>query len=938
MDKLTSKQEAFVRQMTEGAEYARRGFDLLLQRHDFERFFDALSAVGLFAAEQNPRPVPGDKPGFYSVPYWEPLKYLEAVAKLSGERSDTILAKKVMNVLRRVSNWRDSDGAGRDNYHTYHAFARILGLVPITVVTSEDIELIPTWLHGRFDRSMVAFALAEGTLRRFIDSASPDDWRKACRIVEHCVSLRWVDDRWGGAAKTPVTVVDDFWLKRIIDATAGPLGGKAGRDAALIFLARLRETYSRDLPGSDSSISRPAIEDHPQNHTYGGPNNRLVEALRDVLLGWSLEDPLTGQAFVEDLLRDEAEIARRVGIHVLDARFQTMRGTYLKYVGNGLFSRGHLHELYKLLSGHFHEFTADELSATLNAIRAIAAPPQSPDPALALKYVQRQWLSAIKGRGCQEADDWYAELLADSTLGPPSTHPDFAVFTQITHGFGPTPYSVQELVAFARDASLVERLNAFTQPSSWDGPTTHSLVETLIEATAVDPETFLGLLGAFRKANRPYQYGVIVGLKKLWEAEGDTVAAVNWNDAWPELIGFFEELICGNAIWNETIPEGREFAANRDLIPPVIAEFLRAGTRKDEKAYNPALLPRGWELVKILVERSTSYTDPDNFEPMNQAINTPKGKAIEALIDHALRVCRISDNETGGHTTEWSEMAPVFDHELGKCHNGNYDFSTLAAAYVAHIHYMDQTWCARNLEKIFPVESPVNCRCALDGLSFASPSKPIYKLLQRAGVVDWALRHVPEQSRARENILQRLALAFLWGEETLDSPRFMYIFEGTRVGDMEQIAKYFWAVNSQLSSAAQREKVLAFWAECLQRSQNLAALPTEFFSTLSMLACYVSSIGECEESLMTAVAPHVGAYYNINLFLKELNRLIDTSPGATSRVLEAVVNADIPYIDFEKTLAELLKKLAARSETRLDAIRYVNRLGLMDLYRELTEV
>ena len=231
------------------------------------------------------------------------------------------------------------DGTGRDNYHTYHSFAKIFGLVPPRVVTLEDVDLIPTWLQGRFDRSLVAFAFADGALHRFIDSASPEDWTKACRMIEHCTSLRWVDKKWGGDTKTPVTAVEDFWLKRIIDTTASVLGTKVGRDAAAIFLTRLRETYSQVTTRLDTSIWRPAIEEHPQNHSSGGPENRFVEGLRDVLLSWNQQAPLASQAFVEDLLRDEAEIARRVGIHVLDVRFETMRDTYHKVVGTGLFSQ-----------------------------------------------------------------------------------------------------------------------------------------------------------------------------------------------------------------------------------------------------------------------------------------------------------------------------------------------------------------------------------------------------------------------------------------------------------------------------------------------------------------------------------------------------------------------------------------------------------------------
>ena len=62
-----------------------RGFELLLNRSDFEEFFDALAEANLFDPAKNPAPVQGDKAGFFWVPGWEPLAYLEAVARVSGE-------------------------------------------------------------------------------------------------------------------------------------------------------------------------------------------------------------------------------------------------------------------------------------------------------------------------------------------------------------------------------------------------------------------------------------------------------------------------------------------------------------------------------------------------------------------------------------------------------------------------------------------------------------------------------------------------------------------------------------------------------------------------------------------------------------------------------------------------------------------------------------
>jgi hypothetical protein len=39
---------------------------------------------------------------------------------------------------------------------------------------------------------------------------------------------------------------------------------------------------------------------------------------------------------------------------------------------------------------------------------------------------------------------------------------------------------------------------------------------------------------------------------------------------------------------------------------------------------------------------------------------------------------------------EWRELEPLFDAELAQCCAGNFEFSALAGAYIANLHYMSQ--------------------------------------------------------------------------------------------------------------------------------------------------------------------------------------------------------------------------------------------------------
>ncbi len=232
--------------MKEGEDRERLGFDLLLQRSDFPTFFDGLAEEGLFDPSRNPGPVEADKPGYYRVPDWPPLHYLEAVARFAGDNADTRLAEKVKVVIRSVSEWRDSNDEPRDNYRTWWFFAKILSLLPSSTVSQAEIDLVPIWLRGQFDRMMAGHALADGALRKFLASDNRDDLAKACRLLYHLTVVQFVRESPEAEQNRiePRPVFEVYWLKELINATAADFGKKAGKDGADIFLDRVTTVFA----------------------------------------------------------------------------------------------------------------------------------------------------------------------------------------------------------------------------------------------------------------------------------------------------------------------------------------------------------------------------------------------------------------------------------------------------------------------------------------------------------------------------------------------------------------------------------------------------------------------------------------------------------------------------------------------------------------------
>lgn len=940
MSQILSKQKLFINRMSENQEQANWGFEILLKRQDFADFFDHLREANLFSPEHNSGPIPAEDPGYVRIPYWSALDYLEAVAKQAGDNNDIQLAKKVMEIIRSVSSYRDPDGGSRDNYHTYRKFAEILDLLPTAAITSDDLQFIQVWLSSKFDRGGVGHALDLGALRKFLASESPEDWQKACKVLIYCTAIFWPDERGlGKGRKKAVSVVDDYWLKKLINHHSSVFGIKLGGESAKIFRDRICEVFGEEFGDLPTYLSRPAVEDHPQNHSWDRVVNCMVEGLRDVLLSWIDNDPEKATIFIAEILADNNEMIRRIAIFVLGQRWSVLKSLYSGIVSPQLFESRNIHELYNLLKERFIEFSESEKAATFEAIRALSVSSNHEEPDRLLRQIQRNWLSAIAGKGYEPADSWFRELDADQSTGELSKHPDFHSYMETWSGPGPSPFTSQELLAFAENGSLIERLNEFQEPNTWRGPSIKALVDSLEEAVGIEPRKFLILLPLFLSAKRPYQYGVIKGFKRLWETPTERKQHFDWNFAWQRLIDFFDELIGTPEFWAEEVIHYENLTPTHDWIPPVIAEFLHAGTKDDDKAYPPELLPRSFALIEILLEHLASIDDAKD-DAMFQAINSSKGKTIEALFSHTLRVCRIDDKRRGDHSEAWNSIGPTFDAELAKCKNANYEFSTLAAAYLGNIDYISRNWLKGSMRKIFPDDFPANFACAIDGLAYASATHSIYALLLENGVPERALRSEHVQQLARERFVERIALAYLWGDESLHSPHFRYLFDSSRIDDLQNITRFFYSVRDQGLTDEQIERIICFWQQCVAWAQAMVELPKQLLSDLSQLVYYVATLSDREFTLLMAVAQHVKIGYRIETFIEQLDRLVEYDPSKVSLVLEKVLDVYVPDYDFEDRLKLLLIKLA-QSGRRDDVLIYADRIrklpGIHQLFKQLTE-
>jgi len=940
---LNSNEQSLIAYMQKSDEHLRKGVSLIIDRGDPGRYFDAIEATGLLEAGNNPMPVQTDDGKFWKIPYWAILDYLVACANQAEQDDNLELADRVMKVIRSVSQSVKNNNGEPDNYHSFRVFADTLGLVPIAAVTQADIDLIPIWLGGRFDRGGVCRSLDKGAMNRFINSDSAEHWGNALRIAGHCIATKWVEMEGfgGGTRREPKSVVDNYWLSEMIKHHSTALGQKLGQEAAEVFSSWVREVYRQDERGLPSYVYRPAIEEHKQNYDWKGVENRCIEALRDALDGWAFANKGDLTAYVQGLLDDDLEILKRIALYLINAHWDRLSGVLLHSMSEHLFDHDLHHELYDLLDSRFVSFSDPFKEATVDAIESVPLPAADDDPELSLARIKRRWLSAIVDKGSDRADQLHATLVQEYELGRLSKHPDFLAYSESWWGPGPSPYSPQELAELNRKGTLITTLAAFQPGGSWgrDAPTKRALVDSLEAAVVVDPNSFIKRLPSFLDTERCYQYGVTNGFKKLWDRtdKDDVVTGFDWDSAWLALFTFFSTLISDDTFWDEDAPEDQDMTPTRDWIPGLIADFLRAGTRDGEKAYPACLLSVALPIIDRLLVKGQAVDSPGD-DAMIQAINSQKGKAVEALYGFALRSARVADKDDGNHDAAWAVVEPIFSRELGLCHGGNFEFSTLLGSYLANLEYLSSVWVESHIQKIFPEEHPANFICALGGLAYGQATPRAFTFLRDNNVFDAAILMDLPKDHTRPKLVERIALGYLWGDEALDSTRFNLIFDNHIVGDLQAIADFFWSISNQDITDEQIDRIIAFWTRCVDWAAGVTPTPEALLAKLSLLSCYLNEISDDDLPRMLACVPYVNETNYAWELNKRLEALVTESPANVVQILDRYLENYRPAYDYQELLYSLIKKLT-QSEERLAALRFAETLrhlsGMTELFQKL---
>lgn len=243
--------------------------DVYLKKEPYQRyFFSKLANVRWFkylklcgCLKDNPQPIEvQDSPGLFRTPQWDALAYLERVSSQVNLKDEVI--SDLLDIIKSVSDIKDTNGTHIDNYRSWYCFIKILANLPNEKITDEVLNLIPVWLDSKFSTTLQSSEVSLKLLPKFLNSSVSEDLKKAEKIVEIITAIKWVPkllpEKQGNIFEKDqkvLTLVESHWLKETIKKHAERIGEVCSNAIIYTIADRLLNIFKRKYP-SQYSLNR----------------------------------------------------------------------------------------------------------------------------------------------------------------------------------------------------------------------------------------------------------------------------------------------------------------------------------------------------------------------------------------------------------------------------------------------------------------------------------------------------------------------------------------------------------------------------------------------------------------------------------------------------------------------------------------------------------
>lgn len=863
-------------------------------------WLEPLRNEGYFDPANNPLPVEvSNKKGYFKVPAWNVLEFLEAVAIQNRDKHKEEIATKILGIVNNIIDYKSGEGARIDNNRTDWFMVKIIFLMPSDKVTFDHIEFIRTSMKQSQFGSLIDSEIGKIVIPFMLKN---DLKKHLLKLVEIMFDYQ-IDEKW----HKKNSIIEKYWLHEALTKYSKKFAAVIGIEGVELIIGIMKKAIETDS-SSFNPVWVVTIEENSQNSFTDRYDNMIVAFARDLLESLDKRDALN---FISQLLVIEHPVFKRLAIHAMNYHYSNVQSLFWKWFATitsaSAFGK---HELYELISNHAKEFSEEQMDQTLAWIEQLEYGPYEDGEKQANieAYRKKEWLMPLKeySQKAQEFYDIYHAIYSEDV-----DHPGFDFWSESYSGHD-SPINYEEL-GILEVPDIVEYIRSF-DPSkhksrrSWrTDDFKEGLADTLTACVKDNPDKFLSYLNLFLELEKFYIYHLIFGFDSAWRN--------NQRFDWNNLFDFFEKLLSD------------DFFEDQDKytfwIIGVIASLINDGMSDDAFAFDINLLDNAKRVLLKLFKKIPEKDMHEMNDHVTFVLNDPFGKILFALINYSLRMARVGITS---NDTRWDDDIKQL---FSKCLNYN-DDSTIAlhvtiGMFLKNILYLDTDWVFENFHLIFHLANDNLWNATVEGYFSGGGSvyQSIYNRLKEDGHITKALMSQQIKKETRRSVIQHICVAYMndFDDTTI------FILDDT--DDIKEMIWFIWSAYREKITDTIREKIFRAWKHLYEKyNAQIDGTFEEIFSKLSLWFSFINILELKDIEMYKRSASLSQQYHNDHWITEELLRLSDQYPEHAADVfLSMLSNDDLSFYPQEKIVV-LVENFFKKHESKSKAVEICNRYAM----------
>lgn len=881
---LSPKEQAALQLMSEGPVYENYFFN----RVKDIKWFYPLKKKGYFSPEKAPEPRPASTEGYFSIPSWNVLPYLERISEAYKDYNENYI-DELLAIIKDVTDYHVEHGRKLDNYRTWSSFVKILLNLPLDKISIETVGFIKEWLTSKFGNASVASDVALKLLPKLLDSSDSEDWEKAEKIVEIITEIKWIPlskeiMNISEKKEEAETLVERYILLKSFKKNAVKIGEKCGMEVISKLANKLKKVLKRDGKDTANDYSYIWIRSlfNISNHSIYDTKATLTVILKDVLLAKANYHREEAEEILNAFLSDTYPypIFKRVALFVIGSEWDQYKDFFWEIIDSKkiewLFEDSNYKpEMYVLLKNNVTNFLLDE-KERIKSIIAKGPSKYLPETEKGkyVAYWKQEWYSALK------ADAYFLALYnAEHEITGTEVAPMFLKEPEVRWvGSGGSPLSEDEILAMT-NIRLAEYLKTFKASGDLDAPTVRGLAELLKVVVKEEPKKIIADLTPFMDVGFIYLHEILSGIK---EARDE-----NKYIEWEPLLNFIMNYMDRDDFWEDKFivdePYETFYSTGHQCIVQIVAELILIGVEDTVWSMSEEGFLKAEDIIFLILKRfDVEKLDRKTTDLIALSLWTPLARTLIAMIFLAINIDKTrKKNEHAGEVRWPHKFRKKYDEMLK---NNYIESFTVFGEYLPTLLYLDKSWVQNKIASFEKRMGEKQIEVFVGSYLYRGKvHKDIYDFLKPFYL--YYIEHPLSERHAEELLIQQICVGYLQGWEDIekDESLFRKILDQWNVEQVLEIINYFWILRKPAEQSTEeyertRKKIREFW-EWMYKSKferkkvkELNDSDKRILSKLTLLTVFLNNISTEAYQWLALSAPYVDVEHNSSFFIEYLDK------------------------------------------------------------------